>query len=396
MEELRVEVLVVMEHAPDGVEEAAHDGDDRDFFLFAAGEEGLVGGLDLRATLDGDQRGHEQRQAQMAVAGAADVARGVGGAALARARIEPGVGDPLFGFECARQDEQFAEELERADFPDAGHAAEPLDLHGELGVTRGEFGSGLLQSLDALLELTDMGGQIGGDDPVAIRGKGDGMQPGLFPRQFAAELDQAPAELLQSQDSVRGRRPRDEVHALQELEDAERIDAIGLGPGQPGALEVLDGSGIDDHDLDAFRPVQSERQAQAVDARGFQANAGVRAAPGQQLAQLPVTGGGVGEGAGAFGMAITKEGADDLGGADIEAGTDDCELFHGLGLALVLGLRVPDLLRMSSTDLVYAGSPKRQRSRGLRYSAAWPLHDRRAPSPSPVRVEPVVPTHRES
>src|SRR6188474_1327044 len=40
-------------------------------------------------------------------------------------------------------------------------------------------------------------------------------------------------------------------------------------------------------------------------------------------------------------------------------------------LALVLALRVPDLRHMSSTDLVNAGSPPRQRGGGLRYSAAW-------------------------
>ena len=33
MKELRVEVLAVMEHAPDRVEEAAHDGDEGDIFL---------------------------------------------------------------------------------------------------------------------------------------------------------------------------------------------------------------------------------------------------------------------------------------------------------------------------------------------------------------------------
>ncbi len=47
MEELRIEVLLMMEHAPDGVEYPAHDGNDRDLLLFAAGEEGLVAGFDV-------------------------------------------------------------------------------------------------------------------------------------------------------------------------------------------------------------------------------------------------------------------------------------------------------------------------------------------------------------
>jgi hypothetical protein len=46
-------------------------------------------------------------------------------------------------------------------------------------------------------------------------------------------------------------------------------------------------------------------------------------------------------------------------------------LFHTVVLGLVLGLREPDLVRMSSTDLVNAGSPPRQRGGGLRYSPAW-------------------------
>ena len=99
MEEMRVEVLLVMEHAPDRVEQPAHDGDEGDLLLFAASQEGLVGGFDLRAALDGDQGRHEEREAQVPVAGPADVPRGVGGTALAGAGIEPGVGDPLFGFE---------------------------------------------------------------------------------------------------------------------------------------------------------------------------------------------------------------------------------------------------------------------------------------------------------
>ena len=52
MEELGIEVLVVVEHAPDGVEHPAPEGDEGDLLLFAAGQEGFVGGLDLRAALE--------------------------------------------------------------------------------------------------------------------------------------------------------------------------------------------------------------------------------------------------------------------------------------------------------------------------------------------------------
>lgn len=211
MEELRIEVLVVMEHAPDGVEEAAHDGHDGDLLLFAAGEEGFVGGADLGAALDGDQSGHEQRQPEVEVAGAADVARGVGGAALARTRVEAGVGDPLFGFQVPGQDEEFAEELEGAEFADAGNAAQAGDLDGEVGLVGGLFGGGLLESFEALLQMPNLRPQIGGDEAIAIGGKLDGVQAGLFASEFLAELEQPPTDLLQAEHRRGRRSPRDEV-----------------------------------------------------------------------------------------------------------------------------------------------------------------------------------------
>ena len=55
MEELRVEVLLVVEHPPDRVEQAAHDGDEGDLLFLATGEQGFIGGLDLRAAPDGHQ-----------------------------------------------------------------------------------------------------------------------------------------------------------------------------------------------------------------------------------------------------------------------------------------------------------------------------------------------------
>ena len=130
MEELGIEGLLMAEEAPEGVEEAAHEGDDGDFLPLAAGEEGFVGGAEVGAALDGDEHGHEEGVAEVAVASAADLARGVGGAALARARVEPGVGDPLPGLEVLGQDEEFAEELDGGEFRDAGDGAEQVHLAG--------------------------------------------------------------------------------------------------------------------------------------------------------------------------------------------------------------------------------------------------------------------------
>jgi hypothetical protein len=347
MEEVGVEVLLVVEHAPDRVEEATHDGDEGDFLFLAAGQERLVGGFDLRAALDGDQGGHEESAAQVAVAGAADVAWGIGGAALAGPWVEPGVGDPWLGFQVLGQHEQFAQEAQGADWADARHAAEAFDLGVQVRLARSEFGGGKLQSFDPLLEVAEVHGQVGGDEAVAIGGKGDGVEPSLFAGDFAAELDQAPAELLQGQDSLGGRGPRDELHALEELKDAQRIDAIGLGAGEPGALEVFDCPWIDDHHFHPRGFLQGQSQTQAVDASRFQADASRGPVAGEQLDQLAMPGGRVGQGARDFGLALAQEGHDQLSGADIEAGADlgSCfyGLFHGLVLDLMLGHREPTL-----------------------------------------------------
>ena len=322
MEELRVEVLMVMKHAPDCVKQTAHDGNDGHFLLLAAGEQALIGGLDLRAALEGDQGGHKERQAQVPVAGATDVAWSVGGAALARPRIEPGMSHPLFGFELRGQHEQFAEQAQGADFADARHAAEPFDLGSELGLASGEFGGGLLQGFDPFLQVANVRAQIRRDESVAIRREGDGVEPRHFAGQLAAQLDEPATELLQGQDRVGGWSPRHELHALQELEDAQRIDRIGLGPGQPGTLEIFDRPWIDDHDFDSRRALQRERQAQAVNAGGFQTNTGAGSTPGEHFEQLAVVSRRVGQGAGSFSLAVAEDGHDQFSGADIEAGTD--------------------------------------------------------------------------
>jgi hypothetical protein len=110
---------------------------------------------------------------------------------------------------------------------------------------------------------------------------------------------------------------------------------VGLGAGQPGALEVFDRARIDDHHCDVPGAVQGEGQAQAVNAGGFQTHAGGGSAAGEQLEELAMAGGGVGQGAGAFGLAVAEKGHDQFRGADIKAGADDCGLFHAVGLVLV-------------------------------------------------------------
>jgi hypothetical protein len=93
--------------------------------------------------------------------------------------------------------------------------------------------------------VSNVGGQVSRDQTVAIRGVSDGVKPCFFPREFPAQLNHATTQLLESQDRLTRWSPWEKLHAPEELEDAERIDRIGLGPGQPGALKVFNGSWVD-------------------------------------------------------------------------------------------------------------------------------------------------------
>ena len=219
----------------------------------------------------------------MAVAGAADGARGGGGSAWSRARVESGVGDPWLGFEVFGQDKEFAQKAQSAEFSDARHTAQARDLDREVRFVRRQFGGGQVEAFEPLLQVADVRVEIGGDQPVAIRGEGDGVEAGLLAGQFAAQLDETAADLREGQDRIGRRGPRHKLHALEELEDAEGIDGVGLGAAEPGALEVFDRPRIDDHHDHALGPVQGKRQAQAVNAGGFQTDASRGGAAGQQF-----------------------------------------------------------------------------------------------------------------
>jgi len=70
-----VEVLVVLEHSPDGVQQFAHYRDHGLHRSFAGGDEFAVERLHVGLMLNGYQRGHVQRGAQVAVADFADPPR---------------------------------------------------------------------------------------------------------------------------------------------------------------------------------------------------------------------------------------------------------------------------------------------------------------------------------
>ena len=110
---------------------------------------------------------------------------------------------------------------------------------------------------------------------------------------------------------------------------------FGLGPREPGTLEVFDRPRIDEHRFDSRRALQGERQAQAVNAGGFQTHASCGFAAGEQLEQAPMAGGRVRQSAGTFALAVAENRHDQFSGADIEAGEDLGRWFYGLFHGLV-------------------------------------------------------------
>jgi hypothetical protein len=56
----------------------------------------------------------------------------------------------------------------------------------------------------------------------------------------------------------------------------------------------------------------------------------VSAAPGQQTEEVAMAGGRIRQGEEGFKRALAQEGDDQFAGADIEAGTNFCGLFHGV------------------------------------------------------------------
>ena len=103
----------MVKDAPDGVEEFAHDGDDRLLGLLTPLEESLIAGFDVFVALDRDQGRHEEGGPQVHVASLTDTTRLMyRAAAIKGPRIESGVSDPLRSFESFGQDEQFPQDTQ--------------------------------------------------------------------------------------------------------------------------------------------------------------------------------------------------------------------------------------------------------------------------------------------
>ena len=116
----------MVKDAPDGVEEFAHDGNDRLLGFLAALEESLITGFNVFVALDRDQGRHEEGGTQMHVAGLTKAARLMHrGAASKGPGIEPawathcGALSPLAG-------RQFSQDAQATLIRDSGTGSEQL------------------------------------------------------------------------------------------------------------------------------------------------------------------------------------------------------------------------------------------------------------------------------
>lgn len=94
-----------------------------------------VEGLDVWVALHGNESGHIESAAQMAIAGTADMGRLMhGGAGVVMDRIEAAVCDPLPHSHVLSQRSQLGQQLDGADLGDAGYGEQPVELLAQAGV----------------------------------------------------------------------------------------------------------------------------------------------------------------------------------------------------------------------------------------------------------------------
>jgi len=128
--------------AVDGVHQFPHEGSQGLPLVFAAGQQALIEGAQAGIEAGGHQRGHEQSPTQIAVATLAEMGpaadRGTG---TVVAHVQPGMFDPLANLAIAQQCD-FGQQLQGAEFGDAGHGEQQLELGLEGGIV-GDQSAGL-------------------------------------------------------------------------------------------------------------------------------------------------------------------------------------------------------------------------------------------------------------
>ena len=197
-----------------------------------------------------------------------------------------------------------------------------------------------------------VGGALGLQDPGKLPAPVSRVATVAFLASDEGQRRDAPGDRPEGQDLWGRGLPWPKGHALHELQDGHRVGGISLGPVHPGAHEVLSDPWVHHHDLDARGSVQGQGQVEAVDAGGFQADAGRTAPPGEQAAQLAMPGRRVVHAGLLAGLPRNLVRDGERIGADIDP---DLHLLAHRVLPWYGALRSPDP-EPSPTDLVDAGS----------------------------------------
>jgi hypothetical protein len=137
--ELRaIEGGIVLEHAVEGVQQFAHDGDESDHFAFSVVLQVLIEGFEVRVMASRSERRHKECATDMAVTDFTDahffVNRGTG---LMLSRVQAGVSDPLSYMAVGGRQRQLAQQLQCADRTNARRALQKEEPALKLCVLRG-------------------------------------------------------------------------------------------------------------------------------------------------------------------------------------------------------------------------------------------------------------------
>ena len=154
------------------MQQFAHHRDHGLHRLVARADEFVVKGFDVGLVLNGHQRGHVERGAQVAVADFADAPRAIDRATrLVGARIEPGLGDPLRSRKIVREHQELRQQAHRGSLGDAFGRDQVGELGGQGGHTTNELQAAVLDARDAPFQVMDIDLDVVGDRIGAIPGE---------------------------------------------------------------------------------------------------------------------------------------------------------------------------------------------------------------------------------
>lgn len=254
---------MVFEESEGDFEEFVEDGEDGFHFGFTVFEEAIGEGFEARVVFGGDESGHVEDAAEVAVAIAADGSGGAdGGSGVMETRsdAEPGGGRSGIG--------KMARELGAE--PASGARADAFDLAEafNIGVKGGRI---LDELLDVGLESRALFGQEFDDagDALFEEGIGSGLESAGFSLGEGFEFVEAAQKAAQELLIGGGRLPDREGASGPKTGDDLGVLLIGLVAAAEAAGMILDAARVDEMDLKAGG-VESGGSQIAVEAGGFE------------------------------------------------------------------------------------------------------------------------------